>query len=198
MDSTQQVDPENPGDAPTYAFQTMSKTVKVNPDTRFQVIEGFGASDCWLPNKIGQYWTSKRNDLATLLFSQEIVDGQPKGIGLSTWRVNLGAGSEEQGDASGITSVNNRMPSYANGTADALTYDWNKCPGQRFFMQKAKEMGVESFVLFSNSPLVQYTKNGKAKSGAGARANLKDDYYDDYAVYMATVADHFVKEGYNI
>lgn len=198
VDSTEQGGQEDPGEEPTYSFQTMSKTVKINPDVRYQVLDGIGASDAWLPNKIGQYWTSKRNDIATLLFSQEIVNGQPKGIGLSTWRFNLGAGSEEQGDNSGISAVNNRMPSFVNGTADALVYDWNKCPGQRFFLQKAKEMGVESFVLFSNSPLVQYTKNGKAKSGAGARANIKDEYFDDYAEYMATVADHFVKEGYNI
>jgi len=40
-----------------------------------------------------------------LLFSREVDDkGNSQGIGLSMWRFNLGGGSEEQGDASGIVS----------------------------------------------------------------------------------------------
>lgn len=57
---------------------------------------------------------------------------------------------------------------------------------------------MEKFILFSNSPLVQYTKNGKGFSASGGNSNLKDDCYDDYAAYMAEVADKFVKAGYNV
>lgn len=192
-------DPDAPKQEPVYDFQTMSKNVKIDPSVQYQTLEGIGASDCWLPATLGQYWSNK-DKMAELLFSQEIRGGQPQGIGLSMWRVNLGAGTEELGENSGIDEDNkyNRAPSYVNGTAGNLTYDWNKCPGQRYFMQRAKECGVEKFVLFSNSPLVQFTKNGKGKSNAGANANIKDEYYDDFADYMATVAQHFVNEGYDI
>ena len=77
-------------------------------------------------------------------------------------------------------------------------YDWNKCEGQQYFMEQAKNNGVKSFVLFSNSPLVQFTKNGKGYSESGAHANLKDDCYDDFAEYLANVADHFNGEGYKV
>lgn len=185
---------------PTYSFETMAKNVKITPSITYQECEGIGASDCWLPNKIGQYWTSNRDQLAEWLFSTEIVNGQPKGIGLSTWRFNLGAGTEELGIESGIDddNANNRMPSFVNGTADNLEYDWTKCPGQRYFMEQAKKYGVDNYVLFSNSPLVQYTYNGKGKSNRNHNANLRDQYYEAYADYMATVAKHFVDEGYNI
>ena len=185
---------------PTYDFALMSKNVSVDPDTRYQVLEGIGASDCWLPATIGRAWTGKRQQLAKWLFSQEILNGVPQGIGLSTWRVNLGAGTEELGADSGIDDDNkyNRAPSYYVGTAESGSYDWTHCPGQRYFMEQAKAMGVESFVLFSNSPLVQFTYNGKGKSNRGARANLKAEYFDDFADYMATVAQHFTAEGYNI
>lgn len=200
--------PDQPGEEPTYDFQTMSKNIKVDPSVRYQTIDGFGASDAWLPNVIGQYWTSNRDQIAKWLFSQEIVNGQPQGIGLSTWRFNLGAGTEELGADGGIDddNANNRMPcfitinpsDYKNKEASTYKYDWNKCPGQRYFMEQAKKYGVESYVFFSNSPLVTLTRNGKGRSNAGANANIKDEYYDDYAEYIATVTEHFVKDGYNI
>jgi O-glycosyl hydrolase len=181
--------------SPTPSFTCLTKSVSVDATVTYQQMEGFGASDCWLPNQIGQYWTNNRLQLARWLFSQQISnDGQPQGIGLSMWRVNLGAGTAEQGDASGI-DANNRAQSYLSTSGQ---YDWNSCSGQRYFMQQAKNQGCESFVLFSNSPLVQYTLNGKGYSQTGANANLKDDCYTPFAEYMATVAQHFTEDGYNI
>ncbi len=58
------------------------------------------------------------------------------------------------------------------------TYNWDKCAGQRYFMDQAKQMGVESFVLFSNSPLVQWTLNGQGRSDSRWEANLKEDWMD--------------------
>lgn len=184
--------PENDEDIPEVS---VDKIVSVDPTVKYQTIRGFGASDCWSPNYVGKYWTNHRDAITELLFSSEIVDGQPKGIGLSQWRVNLGSGSAEQGDASGIEDESRRAESYMTENG---TYDWNKCEGQRYFMNRAKEMGVPDFILFSNSPLVQYTKNGKGFSNSGMNTNLKDDCYDDYAKYMADVAKHYTDDGYNI
>lgn len=188
--------PVDPSDivSPVPDFSCNTQKTTIDASKKYQEMEGFGASDCWLPNQIGKYWRSNRLQIARWLFSKQISSaGQPAGIGLSMWRVNLGAGTAEQGDAGGV-DANNRAESYlTNGV-----YDWNKCEGQRYFMQQAKNNGVESFVLFSNSPLVQFTKNGKGYSESGAHANLKDDCYDDFAEYMANVADHFNGEGYKV
>jgi len=174
---------------------SVEKTVTINAGQTFQTIKGFAASDCWTPAFVGKYWTNNRNEIAELLFSSEISDGQPKGIGLSMWRVNMGGGSMEQGDESGISNVSRRAESYLN---DDLTLDWTRCEGQRYFMEQAKELGCNQFVLFSNTPPVQYTKNGKGFSSEGNKSNLKEDCYDDFANYMADVAAHYQSEGYNI
>lgn len=192
-----------PGDdddvvSPTPGFTLNNRKITIDPTAIYQEMEGFGASDCWLPNKIGIYWSSNRLQIARWLFSQNISsDGQPQGIGLSMWRVNLGAGTEELGAASGINddNANNRAESFLSSSG---SYDWKKCAGQQYFMQQAKNNKVEKFVLFSNSPLVQYTKNGQGRSDEGAYSNLKDDCYGLYAEYMAEVAQHFISEGYNI
>lgn len=70
-----------------------------------QVMEHFGASDAWSMHVLGKWPEEKQKQIADWLFSTENdANGKPKGIGLSLWRFNLGAGSTEQGDASQIGS----------------------------------------------------------------------------------------------
>ena len=111
------------------------------------------------------------------------------------WRVNLGGGSAGQGDASGITDKSRRAESYLT---DDLQLDWTQCEGQRYFLNRAKGFGCESIVLFSNTPPVQYTYNGKGFSNRGGVSNLKTEHYTDFADYMADVAQHYITEGYPV
>ena len=207
--------------------------ISIDPATAYQVTNGFGASDCWDGNWVGQYWNGdKREQIAEWLFSQEFdADGNPKGIGLSQWRVNLGAGSWEQGLIDGKPAnveaaklgnrnfnINNQIGRWDRRAETFLRditdpsrgYDWEKQKGQQYFFKKAKDMGTEILVAFSNSPLVPWTKSGTANNvlpGAtmtsngtytkrGDDANLKDDCYDDFAGYMADVAEYFARQGY--
>lgn len=174
---------------------SVEKLVTMDASQTYQTIAGFGASDCWAPSFVGKSWTSGRAGITELLFSSEIVNGKPKGIGLSQWRVNLGGGSAQQGDASGIEDKSRRAESYLK---DDLTLDWSRCEGQRYFMSRAKELGCDNLILFSNTPPVQYTYNGKGFSVQGASSNLKTEHYDDFAGYMTEVAAHYTGEGYNV
>ncbi|WP_071146329.1 glycoside hydrolase [Bacteroides ihuae] len=174
---------------------SVEKVIKIDVGQTFQTITGFGASDCWSPAYVGKYWTTNRDKISELLFSTEIQSGDPQGIGLSMWRVNLGGGSAEQGDASGLVDKSRRAESYLT---DNLTLDWMRCEGQRYFLNRAKEFGCESVVLFSNTPPVQYTYNGKGFSARGGVSNLKSEHYDDFAAYMSDVAQHYVNLGYPV
>jgi len=83
--------------------------LRSDPETSFQLIDGFGASDAWRAQFVGKNWPlEKREQIADLLFSQEFdCDGNPKGIGLSLWRFYLSAGTAEQGADSEIGSREN-------------------------------------------------------------------------------------------
>ncbi len=178
---------------------TAQQASTIRLDVRHQVIADFGASDCWLGEWVGRYFNdTMRERAAKLLFARSFNrGGNPEGIGLSLWRVNLGAGSAVQGDASQIGDVTRRAESYL--TPGGTTYDWSHCPGQRWLMQRALDYGVEGITLFSNSAPVQFTASGTAcNSNNGLGANLRSDCYDDFADYMATVARHFVDLGYPI
>jgi len=167
-----------------------TEKVTINLSQNYQTIESFAASDCWMPNYIGTHWSeSEKEEMAKLLFSGTITDGKPEGIGLSGWRFNLGGGTAQQGDVSGIEDAARRAESFMS-PADG-TLDWTKQAGQQYFLEKAKSYGCEQFVMFSNTPPVYLTRNGKGYSDMGAYSNLKDDCYDDFAEYIATVLDYF-------
>lgn len=169
---------------------SQSVQIQIDPSITYQTIDGFSASDCWTGNYVGKYWSDDvKTQISRYLFSQNFsYNGSPEGIGLSMWRVNLGAGTYEQGDSSDITDISRRAECFLDASGN---YDWTKQAGQQYFMTKAKEYGCEKFVGFSNSPLVIYTRNGKGYANGDGYSNLRADKYDDYANYLADVAKHF-------
>ena len=81
----------------TTACRANDYTIETNQPR--QTIRHFGASDAWSMQFIGLWDNQEEQEkIADWLFSTENdAKGQPKGIGLSVWRFNLGAGSAEQG-----------------------------------------------------------------------------------------------------
>lgn len=178
--------------------QTGPQTLSIDLSKTYQTMEGFGASDAWTAEYVGtKFETQSQENAVKWLFGRGFNSiGNPTGIGLSIWRVNVGAGSASQGDASGIEDETRRAACFLQ--ADG-TYDWTQAPGQQWFMQQALGQGVESIVLFSNSPPIYYTKNGKAVANQGEpQTNLKADCYDDFARFLATVALHFEEGGFPV
>ena len=177
---------------------TRAQVVEVNPAITYQTIADFGASDCWTADYVGKYFNeTEKAKAAKWLFSQNMdANGNPEGIGLSCWRVNIGAGSAAQGSGSNIEDETRRAECFLNEDG---SYDWTRQAGQLYFMAEAKKFGVDNFLLFSNSAPVYFTKNGKANAnGQTISCNLKDDCYDDFAEFLATTTEHFIGEGYNV
>ena len=159
-------------------------TVRIDDTKPAQTMANFSASDAWAGQFVGNWPAAKKEAIADLLFSTENgPDGQPKGIGLSMWRFNIGAGSAEQGEASGIKDEWRRAESFLT---PAGTYDWTRQAGQIWFMQAAKKRGVTQFLGFLNSPPVQLTRNGKAFATA-KQPNLAPEKAGALADYLTAV-----------
>lgn len=175
----------------------IDNTINVNALTgrRFQEIENFGASDAWACAFVGEWPLAKKEAIAELLFSKELDNsGNPKGIGLSLWRFNLGAGSTGQGEGSDIKDEWRRGESFLN--ADG-SYDWNKQAGQVWFAKEAKKHGVEKLLAFTNSPPVSMTRNGKAYANNSV-TNLAPENYPKFAKYLSTVLKNLKERGLKI
>jgi len=177
------------------ALAAVTLKIQIDSQTSFQTIDGFGASDAWQCAIVGKNWPiEKREHIADLLFSREVdAQGNPKGIGLSIWRFNIGAGTAEQGDASDIRNPWRRAECFQNPDG---SYDWSKQAGQQWFLRAARQRSVERFLAFPNSPPVNLARNGKGYASKGLPyLNVKPGKLDAYANFLVDVLDHFQKEG---
>ncbi|MCP9753858.1 glycoside hydrolase [Lacihabitans sp. CCS-44] len=167
---------------------TFAQKLKIDTSVIYQKMHSFGASDCWSMQMVGKYYPlAKRERIAELLFSQELdKSGNPKGIGLSMWRFNIGAGSTEQGSKSMITNEWRRAESFLeNGK-----YDWTKQAGQQWFLDAAKRHKVDFTLGFLNSAPVSMTKNGiSIGSGKLGEWNFDKSKIDEFTSFLAEVSE---------
>lgn len=169
-------------------------TLNIDEKKTFQTIDNFGASDAWSIQFVGNWPENKKEKIADLLFSREKNEnGNPIGIGLSLWRFNVGAGSAEQGENSGIEDEWRRAEGFLNEDG---SYDWEKQNGQVWFAQAAKERGVENLLLFSNSPPVQMTRTGKAFADNEV-TNLAPEKFSEFADFLTEVIKGLKEKGLN-
>jgi hypothetical protein len=174
-----------------FAYQLSAQIeLTVDKDSVQQTIQSFGASDAWRTQFLGKNWPlEKREAIADLLFSKDFdKQGNPKGIGLSLWRFNIGAGSVEQGDSSYIKQEWRRTECFLDKNGQ---YNWNKQEGQRWFLEAAHKRGIEKTLGFSNAAPYFFSMNGLTKSSGGIHLNLQPDKYTDYAHFLIEVCDHF-------
>jgi len=153
----------------------------LDPTVRYQTIDHFGASDCWWAAHIGSEWSrANKERLADLLFSIE------KGIGLSCWRFNL---------TGGYNHVTIHDPWRTGDTFEVRpgVYDWQRLPGQRWFLRAAKARGVPKFLAFVNSPPARMTRNGLTNCTDGlGTTNLLPSMTKAFARYLSDILHHFL------
>jgi hypothetical protein len=133
----------------------------IRPDSVFQTMDNFGTSAAFELNEITEAWNEPNLDtLARLLFSTDTnADGSLRGIGLSGFRVELGACSHGQGSASNISRVTARSKCPLRPDS---TYDWTQMDAETWWVRKAHAYNLHTVIGYSNSPPVYYTRNGLA------------------------------------
>ena len=169
------------------------KKIKVDTEKTYQTMESFGTSGAWWSQYVGGFTKevddsgrSSREAIAELLFDKE------KGIGLTCYRFNLGAGSADIKKGK-FSDVHRRAQSFETAPGE---YDFSKDANAVWFLKKAVELGVEEVVLFCNSPLERLTDNGLAHmTEGGSRVNIQPEKYGEFAVYCMDMAEYFIGEG---
>ena len=154
-------------------------TININLGQKYQIIDNFSASDGWWAHKIGDLWsTANKDSIADLLFSTT------KGIGLSAWRFNLGAGIDE--------TISDSWRTAETFEVSPGNYDWTRDAGGQWFLKAAKERGVNQFIAFVNSPPRCMTRNGHTYcTDSLGSTNLKDGCYNQFSKYLIDILKHF-------
>ena len=181
------------------AMTTSAQTKKyvIDKNIKYQEIDNFSASDAWRMDFVGKNWpVEKKEQLADLLFKREFdKDGNPMGMALSCWRVNIGAGSYENREHKEVSSTWNRTECFLSPDG---TYDFSKQAGQQWFMNAARERGMNEFLFFTNSAPYFMTRSGSTVAADSRYINLQDEKFDDFARFLAECAAHFNENGYNV
>ena len=168
--------------------------IRINKNRIYSEFEGFGASGAWWAQEVGG-WThideasgkEVRDRIAELLYSKE------NGIGLRTYRYNIGAGSAHSGNGD-IGNPLRRTESFDDGDG---RYDFSRDKNAVYMMKKSAECGADEIILFVNSPVERLTKNGWSHlcKHQIMRDNLAKKNYKAFAIYCLDVTEHFLKEG---
>ena len=132
--------------------------ITVDKNVTYQTFEGFGASGAWWAQAVGG-WTNTdpasgmavRDRISQLLFSRE------QGIGLRTYRYNIGGGS-----VSGKGDFPNPLRRTEMFETSPGRYDFSRDAAAVYMMRRAVHDGAGEVVLFVNSPIERLTGNGKA------------------------------------
>jgi len=172
-----------------------AREIKVSIDLNnvHQTIEGFGASGAWWSQNVGGWTKIQKNGLETREWIAQLLFDRENGIGLNTYRYNVGGGSADSGNCD-IGDKWRRAESFE--TAPGV-YDFTKDANAVWFMNRAVELGATEVVMFANSPLERFTISGKAHGDANAasKSNLAPENYAAYSNYFLDVVEHFVEEG---
>ena len=166
------------------ASRSCTLTVKVDTKSPLRDFYGWGTSDCWWADNIDDEET--RNQIADVLFTD-------KGLNLDTYRYCLYGGYDP--DNTVVTSQWRLGESfyYYNEQSGSYEYDWSKSENARLMLQAALDRGVDTVVLFANSPHYSMCINGRS-SGAddGESSNISPEKYQDYVDYFLTITQHFI------
>ncbi|CAK5271752.1 unnamed protein product [Mycena citricolor] len=122
-----------------------SATVSSTPAQTFL---GVGGSGAWWPHDLYQFPPAARTNLSNLLFS-------PSGLGLSSYRYNVGGGGVGVGNPGRAPETTYVSPGVYNFSAD---------PQGVLFMQDAASFGVP-ITFFVNSAPSPFTTNGASCGG---------------------------------
>ncbi len=164
-----------------WPIQAQPLQISVDPGSRFQRLEGWGASLCWWANMAGDFPPDQIEKLATLITS-------PTNLNFNIFRFNIGGGDAP--DHHHMRGDGGAMPGYRPGPQQP--YDWSADARQRAILLALK--GKRSDLIleaFANAPPYWMSKSGCAAGNTDGSNNLRDDCYGEFADYLTEVVKYY-------
>lgn len=170
-----------------YVLPGISQTnLSIDPNARYQTMEGWGVSLAWWANIAGGWPDDKIDTLCTWLTS-------PTGLNMNVFRFNIGG---EENPAHNHFRYSARLEGYK--TSESGAYDFTRDLMQRKILLKLKSKRNDCiFEAVAYSPPYWMTNSGCTAGNTGGTDNLKTAYYDDFADYLTEVVKYY-HDHYNI
>lgn len=160
--------------------------------TNHGFFQGWGSSLCWWANRVG-YSPVLTRQAASLFYSQS-------GLALNIMRYNIGGGDDPSHDH--IQRTDSAIPGWTKWDPEKNAYIYDKSTDENQLNVLTKcyeEAGENAFVeAFSNSAPYYMTESGCTSGSLNpADNNLREDCYDSFALYLATVC-HLLETEFGI
>lgn len=155
--------------------------------------QGWGTGIAWWGNRLG-YSDSLMEQAVKLFFDEET------GLGMNIIRYNIPGGDDPTHIHIKRTDSKLQGFTYYNEETGAYEFDKTADVNQRNVLLKIKEFCGDKLITeaYSCSPPYYMTESGcTSGSDKGVTDNLKEEYYDDYADYIAEVLSVY-KEKYGV
>ena len=166
--------------------------IKLNYGREYQTFEGFGASGSWWAQEVGGWENiDKESNMPVRDRISQLLYSKTEGIGLRTYRYNLGGGSKESGKGE-FSEKLRRAECFETAAGE---YDFAKDKNAVYMLRQAVKDGADEVIFFVNSPVERLTGNGLAHCSKAFHGNLPKENYKAFAKYVLDVTEHFVSEG---
>lgn len=157
------------------------KLVAIDPELKYQSIEGWGGSLSWWANNVGGWATNAQLDTIC-----NWITGVNE-LNMNVFRFNIAGGENPAHSHMRSDAV---IPGYKPTEAGA--YDWTRDANQRRFLLALKPKRADCiFEAVSYSPPYWMTNSNCSNGGVSGAENIKTGYYDDYADYLTEVVKNY-------
>lgn len=160
---------------------------KVDPNIRYQTLEGWGVSLSWWANLVGQYSQTEIVNICNDLTS-------PNELNMNIFRYNIHGGDNPNPHA-GTTSDHFRTDSgiiTSYKTSASGSYDWSANASQRrILMEILRRRPDAIFDAISYSPPYWMTISKCSAGGVNAQPNLPAGSEDDFADFLTDVVQYY-------
>lgn len=173
--------------------KTVTEIAVINPEQRYQTIEGWGSSLCWWAAQVGSWDEKKVDEIVDLLTS-------PDKLNMNIFRYNIGGGDDpSHTDGHMVKGKGKRAEMEGFKSSPTAPYNWTADKAQRTILLKLKEKRPDAiFEAFSNSAPYWMTYSGCAAGNVNPlEDNLKPEYHELFCDYLLDVCKHY-KQIYNI
>ncbi len=163
------------------------ETVHINLNNKLQKFDGWGVSLSWWAHQVGKNFSD--NQLDTLCYW--LADKNE--LNMNVFRYNISGGDNLEHTH---MRKDAQVPGYK--ISEKSDYDWSQDASQRKILLKINALREDAIYEAANySPPYWMTKSGCTAGDSLGHDNLKEDYYDDFANYLADVVKHY-KDEYGI
>lgn len=155
--------------------------IAIDPELKYQTVEGWGGSLSWWANRVGGWATSSQVDeICNWLTS-------PNELNMNVFRYNIGGGDDP---AHNHMRFDAAIPGFK--TSAAAAYDFTRDASQRKFLLALKAKRTDCiFEAASYSPPYWMTNSGCTAGGVNGAENIKTTHYTAYADYLTEVVKNY-------